>query len=317
MAKSRKRIRKLKADRPRLHPEDREIRRLKEAYYSKFEMSAFDAKRDRFEALDLGSPELSVVDEVKRVVGVEGLDSQLFPFSWDSWDPGQIHVWRARRISRDKAIVGYVPEDLWEPPSRVVGQGRFNEGREPLFYACLESPFTALREARVSGEGAGFILMKYALTGGELRVKRVGVPNSDPDIRPRYRKMERQVVQFVVDTIRTPAEEHGLSTYGFTRDLLHEFYPLKGGHELGWRYESIQVPGTWNVALPAMVAHELLELRGVVVGRIAHDNGGHDFSVNFLDWTEDCEPRDGGFIGFPTFGASPGPGETMLDLLPD
>ncbi|MGC0252156.1 RES family NAD+ phosphorylase [Pseudactinotalea sp. Z1748] len=301
-----------------LHPDDQFLVEQKEAYYSNFDWDEYRARRDRYWKLDLSRSDVDAPAEVRHVIQAGNDQTALTSFSWHAWYPGEIHLWRTRKVSREKAYQGYWVEDLWEPPPRKSIPGRFNHAGEPLLYACLDDPWAAIREARVAGRGDIFIVMKYALVGGELRVKRIGVPHPDSNLRWGHRAIEYEISMFIEAAIRAPAGDHGPDTYGFTRELLHEFYPLAGGQEEGWMYESVQVPQAWNLALPPNVAHRLLELRGVVVGVVAEeDNGGLDFRVEMPDWTDSVTPLNGGRIGFPTFKPELKPGQTPLDVLPD
>lgn len=315
MSRKRKPNRGNPANKARRVTIDDPLLKAKIEFYDRFDWKRFHQRARQFKTLDLSDPTLDVVAEVRDVVRGNDPEGSVFPFSWDSYITGQL--WRARKISRDKGLLGYTVGDLWEPPSILARQGRLNRSGESLLYTCSD-PWTALREARVEGEGTGFILIKYVITR-ELPLLRLGAPNPDTQLSPGHQAVEAAISQFVLDVIRTPAGDHGPDTYRFTYNLLNEFYPLNSGREIGWQYESTRVPGDMNIALPGARAREVLEPRGLVVGRVDYDESLTNFGVQFLDWTDTVEPIPPyGNIPFETFKKiNPGPKQTPLDLLPN
>jgi RES domain len=291
------------------------MQRLKKRFYSTFKLDEFRRRRTEFLALDLSDPTIDVVGAAKHVAHPDPAIDRLLPFSWNAWYAGEVNFWRARAISRNKGIAGYYEEDLWEPPPRLVREGRFNRAGEPLFYAAVDNPGLALREARVRDVDQGFVLTKFALTASQLRLIRVGPPNPDSTLTWREQVIEAELCKFLEDAIRSPAEDRGVSTYNFTHDLLREFYELSDPSMDGWLYQSAQVDGEWNIALPAETAHSSLKVRGMIVGRVEGMDGPKITEVAFRDWADYTCILDSGEVRFPTENVDPA--QNPIYLLPD
>lgn len=108
-------------------PEDRELLRKKQRYYSGLGLDDFRRRRAEFLSLDLSDPAVDAVAAAQEATRSASSSDHLFPFSWNAYLPGEVTLWRARAIDRNKGIAGFYEEDPWDPPPRLGSAARMGD----------------------------------------------------------------------------------------------------------------------------------------------------------------------------------------------
>lgn len=283
-----------------------EVAALKRRFYSRFDITSFRQRREKFWNLNFAEPTLDIVSEVREVVNANSAlpKYMLIPYSWDELPSGTF-LWRAREM-RGRAVthVEISESDLWEPSKSVVSPGRFNVSGQPLLYACRGLPIDTLSEARITDIGTPFILVGYE-TVEPLYLRRVGV-TSDASLTPRQQRIERELSEFLAQVVSIPEEALGPLTYGFTQKILEHYYALEPNWEFGWMYRSTVIKPApqakidpLNVALEPSVAHAKLRVMNVLFGVYhGHDAEGHQVQ---LDAYSNGLSNMKGFLEFEVF----------------
>lgn len=258
-------------------PKDQELTRFKHEYYSHIDASALRDRVNNFWEMDLDYGTDEFVDAVISVISIDENGKYILPVSWDEIPPGSL-LWRVRKMTRSELRHGDIyPCDLWEPPSELVKNGRFNANHEPILYACWSSPAGAMKEARLGDDGSGYLLIAYTLTDS-IFVRRIGVTNKDRSLSKKHQEIEYMLSEFYTQVLSMPSDAQRGNVHIGTRKVLEELHPLNGVAEMGWSYGSSIQHETVNVALVPRLAKPRMRVWRVFSGPSGPEiPGGYKF----------------------------------------
>ncbi|MFC0581538.1 hypothetical protein [Micrococcoides hystricis] len=201
-----------------------EVAALKRAFYSKFDLMSFHRKRKKFWELDFSNPELDIIEAISTVIRSNHRQpvTSLLPYMWHEFPAGTL-LWRARRMNVVNVQNSKITDsDLWEPPKAFVSHGRFNLKNDPLLYTCIGLPIDTLTEARIHDPDTRFMLIAYEISE-PIRLRGIGRA-IDPTLTARQQRIEKELSEFMAETMSIPAESDEAVVYALTQKILEHYW---------------------------------------------------------------------------------------------
>jgi len=139
---------------------------------------------------------------------------------------------RARKLEKNFNVNAFELKDFWEPPTHVVGLGRFNRPLEPYLYLTSGEYFTPKKEIGIK-KGERYLLMYYTLNK-VLPLLSFTQSDTISKLSRQTRKKLKLILSFINDLMSSNNDNAHFISSALSTEILN-FNELDG-----WCYQSIK-----------------------------------------------------------------------------